>query len=243
MYGALDKLELCLATLQAQKVSEQANVYVIDDAGPQPARDLAARYGFRCWTNKENLGFAATCNYGASLGRSRFIIFMNSDIVPMEGWLEAMVTEFANPKVGVVGAKLLFPAGTKSGPANTIQHAGMVFDPLGMPYHRYMGWSSYHPRANIRQKVQAVTGALFGTRRDLWRKLEGFDPVYTRGTFEDMAYCIQARLAGYITIYTPYAQAYHYARGSGQYFPEQQNAMIFRAQFGPYIVWDEWVML
>src|SRR5690606_41695431 len=61
--------------------------------------------------HKENKGFPYSCNHGAMRsGRSTYIVFMNSDIVTTPGWLEAMKGVFEkDPKVGVVGAKLIFP--------------------------------------------------------------------------------------------------------------------------------------
>lgn len=224
-------------------ISEQANVYVVDDAGPQPAKPVADKYGFRCIRRDKNGGFAETCNFGASLGRAPYIIFVNSDIVVTSGWLEAMISEFSNPKVGVVGAKLLFPEGTPHGPAGTVQHAGMVFNPARQPYHRFLGWSANHPRVNTKCRVQAVTGALLAVRRSLWQELGGFNTVYGRGTFEDVELCVMAGQLGYMVVYTPHAVAYHYTNGSGQPFPMGQNQAQYLANVGSAVIWDEWFLL
>lgn len=248
VYGALDKLDLCLAALHEQRVSEQANVYIVDDAGPQPAKPVADKYGFRCIRRDKNGGFAETCNLGASLGRAPYIVFMNSDIVVTPGWLEAMISEFANPRVAVVGAKLLFPEGNVYNfPPGSIQHAGMVFEPGYMPRHRFLGWSADHPRANRKQVVQAVTGGLMAVRRSVWQQIGGFNPMYGMGTFEDTEFCIMATHLKYFVLYTPFAVAYHYTGSSAiaaqQKFPMRENFALFCASVGKAVNWDEWFLL
>lgn len=243
VYGALDKLELCLAALVQQNVTEQANVYIVDDAGPQPAAPVAAKYGFRCHRLETNRGFGEACNYGAKLGKAPYIIFMNSDVYVQEGCIPALITEFGDPKVGIVGAKLLFPPDAPAPAAGRVQHAGIVFDPYRNTHHRFFCWRADHPRVNIRERVQAVTGALMAVRRKTWNKCQGFDPLYGRGTFEDVDLCIVAGVHGYMTIYTPFAVALHCANGSGQPFPLHQNQAAFLHKCAAAVVWDEWMLL
>src|SRR4029079_5935241 len=64
--------------------------------------------------------FSALCNAGARAAQAPMLVFLNNDIVVVDGdWLHALVKWAVRPDVGVVGAKLLFPN-------NRIEHAGVV---------------------------------------------------------------------------------------------------------------------
>jgi len=48
-------------------------------------------------------GYYEQKNRGAAGARREIIVFLDSDVVPQEGWLAALVAPFADPQVGVVG--------------------------------------------------------------------------------------------------------------------------------------------
>jgi len=60
--------------------------------------------------NKENLGFAPSCNQGFNLARGEYIVCMNDDIIVWPGWLEALIAVFElnlEPQAGVVMPALM----------------------------------------------------------------------------------------------------------------------------------------
>lgn len=250
VFGAFDKLYQCLHSLQNQNLDTK--IVLVDDASPTPLLNEIDKFGlnreFRqslsVIVHKENKGFPYSCNHGAMRsGRSTYIVFMNSDIVTTPGWLEAMKGVFEkDPKVGVVGAKLIFPPvqlNDPERPAGKIQHAGIVFQPTQRPYHAFIGWNPDNPKVNQERELQAVTGALLMTRRDIFNTVGGFNLKYGKGTFEDLEYCFMVREHGYKVIYTPNAVAYHYTNASGQPFPIGPNFYLFKSQFSSKIIWDE----
>src|SRR5258705_12380858 len=98
----------CLAALEG----EPAETIVVDDASTEPVASTIR--------HETNTGFAQSCNDGAAAARGQFLVFLNNDTIPQPGWLDAL-TRYADthPAAAVVGAKLVYPAGT-------IQHAGVV---------------------------------------------------------------------------------------------------------------------
>lgn len=261
VYGRPDLLQKCLDSIAAQ-TGVDYQIYLVDDQGPeqdQLAEIYKAQNGSaRLMRNKENLGFARTVNRGVALGRAPLVLILNSDVEMKPGALAAMVAEFDNPKVGVVGPKLLFPEDSTdpTRPAGRVQHAGLAVNFRGKIIHPNIGWSADHPTVNRHRNCQAVTGACLMTRREVWGGVYkmyrehgdptagAFNEVYGKGTYEDVEFCFAARTLEYDVIYTPKAEAYHHVGASvlqgGGGYPLARNEMIFNARCGGMITWDEW---
>lgn len=195
----------------------------------------------------ENEGYPGAVNFGVSKGNSPLVLIWTADVVMQPGSITEMVKVMDDAQVAVVGAKLLFPTDeSPHGPPGMIQHAGIAFDIEGSPYHVTIGWSPDHPKVNQKREVQAVTGALFLTRRSLFEEAGGFQGIYGKGTFEDIEYCFACRQQGYKVIYCPQAWGYHYVGGSIRHgagkhgFALHVNATIFKGRWTHMLQWDEW---
>ncbi len=95
VYNAPDELDACLDSVWST-VQGQAEVFIIDDASPDPA----ARAVLRRWrerplqrwnflANEENLGFVGTANRGMSLAPGD-VVLLNSDTMVTPGWWEGL---------------------------------------------------------------------------------------------------------------------------------------------------------
>lgn len=133
----------------------------------------------------------------------------------------------ANPKIGVVGIKLLFPPNEKK--EALIQSCGGLYDANRMPFHRHIGWLADDPRVCKTEKVSWVTGAALLTRKDIFDKVGGFDPAYGRGYFDDPDYCEKVKEAGYEIWYCADAYATHYVGQSMVMKTEEQNRAAARS--------------
>lgn len=265
VYGRPDMLRQCLEALERTGGGIQMSLTVVDDKGPDKDREeLEEVYESlpihaKLVRNAKNMGFPFSANAGAAQGSAPFIVFLSTDIVLHDGCLQAMLSEMAaNPKTGVVGAKLLFPevSDDPGRPVGKVQHAGLCVDVQGNIAHANIGWRPDHPKVCQRRVLQAVTGGLLMTRRETWRKVVkyyksindptngAFNIVYGRGTYEDVEYCIAARGNGYEVVYIPEAVATHHVGASislcQQGFALGRNATVFRARCGHLLHWDMW---
>lgn len=75
-----------------------------------------------------------------------------------------------------------------------------------MPFAKRGG---YLARAVRPGNFSAVTGACQMVRRDVFEQVEGYNEEFAVG-FNDADFCLRVREAGYRTIFTPYAELYHY---------------------------------
>lgn len=152
--------------------------------------------------------FSAINNFAAKQAKGDYLLFLNNDTeVISENWLEEMLKQFEDPKVGAVGAKLLYPNGT-------IQHAGVVVGE-NIATHQFLGMKENDlGENNIVRQVDAVTGACMMTRKYLFLELSGFDEENLPIAYNDVDYCLKLKERGFKIIWTPEAKLFHYESAS-----------------------------
>ena len=108
--------------------------------------------------------------------------------------------------VGAVGAMLYYPD-------ETIQHAGVILGVGGVAGHSHKNFNrgsyGYMSRATIVQNLSAVTFACVMIPRHVWDEVGGLDESFAVA-FNDVDMCMRIRKAGYLIVWTPYAELYHY---------------------------------
>ena len=166
--------------------------------------------------------YSAINNFGARHARGEYLLFLNNDTeVIAPDWLEALLAHAQRPEVGVVGAKLLYAD-------DTLQHAGVIIGLGGVAGHAHLFLAGddpgYFSRAQLTQQLSAVTFACAMTRRDVFEKIGGLNETQLCIAFNDIDFCLRAREAGYLVVYTPDAVLHHYESKSRGYedTPEKQ---------------------
>lgn len=193
--------------------SDEREVVVVDDAVDQSEssgfQTLCQKFGVSYQRTPHNLGFIGATRQGAAGADREYLLFLNSDIQAVEwGWLETMLAELADPQVGIVGARLLYPD------THRIQHAGVARNEGGVPYHPFAGAPGDLPQALVTREVNATTGGCLLMRRSLWESLGGWRAEFGKGVFEDVDLCWRARQAGFKVIYQPRAVLLHHESAS-----------------------------
>jgi GT2 family glycosyltransferase len=246
-FGPIEWMQKCLASIPLAAGDTPFNVIVVDDfyQDGEELRKLIATmpYHIALLRNKENDGFGATCNRGARAGGSRLIYFLNTDTESLPNSISLLAQAImADPSIAIAGPRLLFPLDSVDAgrPAGKIQHAGIEINIRGDPFHVFLGWSKDNPKVLVSRMVTAVTGAALMIRREDFNAVGGFDPLWGKGTFEDVDICLKVQTNSKKVIYCPQAEAYHEAGGSKVPYPLQQNLMIFKARWGGMLRWSEW---
>lgn len=242
VFGQGELLTRCLESINPAKVaSREWRVQLVNDGSPE---DDTLKNLFLHWTtfhHRTNKGFPQAVNRGVKQGSAPIILLLNSDVILQTDTIDNMVKELDDPAVGVVGAMLVFPDDSRWGNPGKVQHAGMAFDITGRPFHIQLGWSPDHAIFATKRSVQAVTGACFMTRRNLWESVGGMNVAYGVGTFEDVEYCFEIRKRGLSVIWTPRARAIHYTGSSAVAanisYPLSANNELFLRKWKP--LWDE----
>ena len=164
------------------------------------------------WEGKFN--YSTVNNYGARFCTGDYLLLLNNDIeVITPEWIEEMLMFAQRADVGAVGAKLYYPD-------RTIQHAGVCLGLGGVAGHYFHHMSQenvgYMGRLLYPQNMAAVTAACMLLRREIWDKVGGLDEDWAVA-FNDVDLCMRIRKAGYLIVWTPYAELIHYeSKSRGQ---------------------------
>ena len=156
-----------------------------------------------------DFNYSAINNLGVEKTDGEYILLLNNDTqVITVNWMEELLMYAQRADVGAVGGKLFY--GNK-----TIQHAGVV---IGLGAHRTAGHTHYgQSRENLgymgrlcyTQNVTAVTGACLMVKKALFEKVGGLDTGFAV-SLNDVDFCLKLRKEGYLNVFTPFAELYHF---------------------------------
>ena len=173
--------------------------------------------------SKPSFNYSAVVNYGVQHSDGEYIILLNNDTqVITVNWMEELLMYAQRADVGAVGGKLYFPD-------RKIQHAGVV---LKLGAHRTAGHSHYGQagmnlgymgRLCYAQDVSAVTGACLMVSRAKYDEVGGLDEGFAV-SLNDVDFCLKLREKGYLNVFTPFAELFHYESLSRGLDLEGKNA-------------------
>lgn len=157
------------------------------------------------WDREFN--YSAINNFGIRHAKGDYLICLNNDMEVINGdWIEEMLGHCQRPGTGLVGARLYYPD-------NTVQHAGIIVGLGGIAGNVFVGLGRLHTgymhRESLQQNLSAVTAACLMVKREVFEAVGGFEETLAVA-FNDVDFCLKVRKAGYLVVYDPYAELYHY---------------------------------
>ena len=226
-YGRLFDTLRCLTSIMVHSGGEVAyEVIVADDRPDAPiAPRLREVPGLRVEQNPRNLGFLRSCKRAAGLAAGRYILFLNNDATVHPGWLAPLVhLADGDPRVGIVGCKLLNADGTVQEAGGTILSNGW-----GQPYGR--GDDPDRPEYNFVREVDVVVGACFLVRASAWEDVGGFDERYAPAYYEEFDLAFALRDRGWQVLYQPASRVTHFDSSSYGAEERDRQSTINHGQF------------
>ena len=157
------------------------------------------------WSDEFN--YSAINNFGVKHARGDYLLLLNNDVeVITTDWLEELTANCQRKDVGIVGARLYYPD-------DTIQHAGIVIGIGGVAGALFVGmprmFTGYLHKAAIQQDLSAVTAACMMVKRSVYEELNGLEEEL-KVAFNDVDFCLRAREKGYLVVYDPNVELYHF---------------------------------
>lgn len=178
-----------------------AEILVVDQsAGDETARLITRRgqshFPVR-YLRQARLGLSASRNAGLRAASSPLVAMTDDDCVPGEGWVAALVDGFSDEGVAGVSGRVL-PYGPEApglyAVSSRVSAERARFTGKLPPWH-------------------AGSGGNFAVRKDVWRRLGGFDERLGAGSLgraaEDMDFIYRMLAAGCSILYEPAAVIYH----------------------------------
>ncbi len=214
----VEDLRRCITSIIEKSTYDNYEIIVVENNSE--TREIFAYYeelannpAVKIITYKGDFNYSAINNLGVSEASGEYVLLLNNDIqIITVNWMEELLMYAQRPDVGAVGAKLYYPD-------KTIQHAGVV---IGLGAHRTAGHVHYRQkRENLgymgrlcyAQNMSAVTGACLLVKKALYEEAGGLDESFAV-SLNDVDFCLKLRRLGYLNVFTPFAEAYHYESAS-----------------------------
>lgn len=207
-------LRRCITSILEKSTYDNYEIIVVENNSETPEiweyyEQLKENDKVKVITYKGGFNYSAINNLGVKEATGDYILLLNNDTqVITVNWMEELLMYAQREDVGAVGAKLYYEN-------KTIQHAGVV---LALGAHRTAGHSHYgQHRENLgymgrlcyAQNVSAVTGACLLVSKELYEKVGGLDESFAV-SLNDVDFCIKLRQLGYLNVFTPFAELYHF---------------------------------
>ena len=207
-----ETLEKCLNSIWEKSTYKNYEILIVENNSSSPEifnyyREIEKRPGVRILTWKEGFNYSAINNFGEKSAAGDYLLFLNNDVeVINPGWIEELLGNCQRKEVGIVGAKLYYPD-------DTIQHAGTVIGIGGIAGHAFLNMprsrTGYLHKASLQMDLSAVTAACMMMKRQVFKQLGGFEERLSVA-FNDVDLCLRTEQAGYLVVYNPEVELYHY---------------------------------
>jgi GT2 family glycosyltransferase len=202
----LELLRHCIDSIERRSTYANWSITIIDnDSTDAEALEYLERSAHRVVHRPGPFNYSALINLGRSSVDAPYMITLNNDTTVMSAdWMEALLEQAQRPEVAIVGGRLLYPNGRP-------QHEGIA---VGNVRGGYMaanldaGWMG-----RVIRNVTAVSGACQMIKTSVFDELGGYDEDLGVA-YNDVDFCLRARAAGYLVIYTPHAELRHHESAS-----------------------------
>lgn len=210
----VEDLSRCIDSILKQSTYDHYEIIIVEnnsvtDEIEEYYKTLEQYGNIRVVRYEGEFNYSKINNFGASFASGEYLLLLNNDTQVISiNWMEELLMYAQREDVGAVGAKLYYAD-------RTIQHAGIV---IGLGAHRTAGHTHYREaRTNLgymgrlcyAQDVSAVTGACLMVKRALFEELGGLDESFAIA-LNDVDFCLRLREKGYLNVWNPYCELYHF---------------------------------
>jgi GT2 family glycosyltransferase len=205
-------LKKCINSILKKSTYSNYEIIIVENNSKQEKtfkyyEEISNNSKIKVLTWEKEFNYSAINNFGVKEAEGEFILLLNNDIeIISRRWIEEMLMHAQRKQVGFVGAKLYYTD-------ETIQHAGVILGigSVAGHSHKYFHRDEMGNvgRLKITQNLSAVTAACLMARKEVYDEVGGLDETF-KVAFNDVDFCMKIRAKGYLCIFTPYAEMYHY---------------------------------
>ncbi|WP_454021117.1 glycosyltransferase [Azospirillum sp. Marseille-Q6669] len=199
-----------------------SEVLVVDNGSSPFFVELLYRYlarlpGVRVISNRKNLFFGEGNNVALDVAIGNYILFLNNDAVVRRETLERLVGAMEQDKdIGLLAPVLLLPD-------RRVQESGGIISGCGQVIQesKFVSFEDFHRIFSKRDQVRVcdyASAACCLLRKEVARKVLGFDMLFEPFYFEDTDFCVRVRAQGYRVAVHRGAFAFHFENASTSEF-------------------------
>ena len=240
-YNSFNLLTQCLDSLIKFTKDVSYEIIVVDNNSTEGnIDDVLSKYdNIKLTKNSKNVGFGAANNQAMKAASGKYVLFLNNDTIFIENTIKK-VYDFAESltEPAIVGCKLLNEDGTLQLSVYNFQSisrqlaATFFIDQMLKSFNKISKFNRVKNNSDTAIEVEAIMGAFFFLRKDMFLKVNGFDDrlfFY----YEDIDLCYQLKKINCRTIFFPDTAIFHIGGASAEkdsWF-SMKNRTIARIQF------------
>lgn len=225
-------LKVCMDSIDVKSTYHNYEYIIIENNSTEEEtfayyKQISQREDVRVLFYEGEFNYSKINNFGAKEAKGEYLLLLNNDteIINPECLLE-MLGYCMREDVGIVGARLYYKD-------DTIQHAGVVLGFGGIAGHAFVSASRYDTgymnRIICAQDYSAVTAACMMVKKTVFEKVGGLTEEL-RVAFNDIDFCMKVRAAGYLVVYNPAVELYHYESKSRGQEDSQEKVERFNSE-------------
>lgn len=207
-----ESLEKCLHSIWEKTEYENYEILIIENNSREKEtfafyKEIDGKNHVRILYWDKPFNYSAINNFAARQAKGEYYLLLNNDTeVITRGWMKELLSNCQRKEVGMVGAKLYFPD-------NTVQSAGTIIGMGGLADHAFVNMprkqAGYMHRASIQMNLSGVTAACAMVKKSVYEEVGGMEEELTVA-FNDVDLGLKIVTAGYLIVYDPFAELYHY---------------------------------
>jgi O-antigen biosynthesis protein len=205
----------CLESIREHSPTAGLEVVIVDSSadGIEAALPILQSFEHRVIRSDGPFNYSLANNAGAAAASGDYLVFLNDDIqIETPGWLELMLAHAQQPKVGIVGVKMIYWDGL-------VQHGGVLIAGEGSPARQlFKLYADDAPGVGTGQLAVVRNCCSVGTAcammpRGIFDELEGFDP-HLIVVLGDVDLGLRILNRNYRVVWTPEVVVRHWENGT-----------------------------
>lgn len=227
-----ESLKKCLDSVFEKTTYKNYEIIIVENNSTAPEtfayyKELEKRENVKILVWEKGFNYSAINNFGVKEAKGDYLLFLNNDVeVINPEWMEEMLGNCQRKEVGIVGSKLYYPD-------NTIQHAGTIIGIGGIAGHAFLNMprsrTGYLHKASLQMDLSAVTAACMMMKKSVFEQIEGFEEKL-QVAFNDVDLCLRTVQAGYLVVYNPKVELYHYESKSRGTEDNEEKVRRFQSE-------------
>ncbi|MBQ8213833.1 MAG: glycosyltransferase family 2 protein [Clostridia bacterium] len=236
----LKDLRLCITSILEKTTYPNFEIVIVDNGSDETElfdyyEELKKDARIKICSLDIPFNYSKLNNYAIEQASGEYYLLLNNDIeILTPNWIEEMLMYVQRDDVGAAGAMLYYPD-------DTVQHAGVIIGIGGIAGHAFKHFArtelGYMGRLCYAQNVSAVTAACMLIKASVYHEVGGLDESF-EVAFNDVDLCMKIRRAGYLIVWTPHAEAYHYESKSRGYEDTEEKKQRFNSEINRF--WLKW---